>query len=504
MKPAVWPSHPLLYQVNARVLVNELSREMGKKISLATLPDRLIDEWASYGFDAIWLMGVWTTGTIGLEIARTNPVLLEQYERTLPDFAIDDVVGSPYAVKSYTVSPMLGRNAGLAALRKRLAKKGMSLILDFVSNHTARDHAWVEKSPEFYVNGSKGDDVTSPDRFFSADTSKGQKVLAYGRDPYFPGWTDTAQLNIKHPRTRQAMIRELRKIAAICDGIRCDMAMLLLQEVFESTWGDLGKPVDASPATGEFWSEAIEEVRKDYPSFMFIAECYWNREWQMQKLGFNYTYDKILYDRLLREGAPSVQEHLRADLDYQKHSLRFLENHDEPRAAQTLPSHSWHFAAATVAATVPGMMMFHEGQLEGRKLRTPIQLGRRPVEPVSEPIRMFYHRLLASIGDPTFKEGEWKLLNAKPAWHDNETWRDFIVFWWRGASGERFVVVNYAPQNGQCYIEMGLQGFTGSRIEFRDILGEATYVRDKGSLLTKGMYFDLPPYGVHMFDVKPM
>lgn len=504
-KPSSLTGHPLIYEVNARVLVNELSTEAGKKLSLATIPDSVIDEWASRGFDAIWLMGVWTTGDIGLQIARADPNLQEEYRKILPDFSDDDVIGSPYAVKSYMVSARLGGKTALASLRKRLAKKRMGLILDFVSNHTARDHAWVAKHPEYYVYGAEGDTIGSADRFFAAKTVRGYRVLAYGRDPYFPGWTDTAQLNVRHPLARQAMIRELRKIAGQCDGVRCDMAMLILQDVFEKTWGDLSRPSDVEPATGEFWTEAIEAVRKNSPSFFFIAEAYWDLEWQLQQLGFDFTYDKALYDRLLREGAGSVYKHLKAEAKYQMHSLRFLENHDEPRAAQSLPNEAWHCAAATVVATVPGMLLIHEGQQNGKRIKLPVQLGRRPGEPDSEQLKSFYEKLLACVGTSVFRNGKWSLLHVKPAWQDNQTWRDFLAFWWHEKpGGNRLVVVNYAPQNGQCYVEMNLDEVNGSRIEFRDMLGEASYVRDKGTLLGKGMYFDLPPYGIHVFDVNPV
>jgi hypothetical protein len=497
-------SHPLVYEVNARVLVNELSTELGKKVTLATIPDRVIDEWASYGFEAIWLMGVWTTGKLGVEIARTQPSLQEEYKRILPDVSEKDVVGSPYSLKSHTVSPLLGRSTDLSSLRKRLARNGMGLILDFVSNHTGRDHAWVTKYPEYYIQGIDGEERDLADSYFRVKTSKGDRVLAFGRDPYYPGWTDTAQLNIQHPVTRRAQIREMLKIAGMCDGVRCDMAMLVLKDVFEKTWGERSKPTDVEPASGEFWNEAIETVREDYPSFMFIAEAYWNLEWQLQQLGFAYTYDKTLYDRLLREGASSVYDHLKAEMDYQKHSLRFLENHDERRAADSLPSEAWNSAAATIAATVPGMILFHDGQLEGRKIKIPVQLARRPNEPVNLQLQLFFRKLLPCVSAPAFQKGECRLLHGKAAWHDNPTWRNFLAFWWHERSaGTRFVVVNYAPQNSQCYIEMNLDGVDGSRIEFHDLLGDATYVRERETLLSKGMYFDLSPYGLHIFEVIP-
>ncbi len=497
-------AHPLLYEVNTRVLLSELSASEGKRVTLASLPDRVLDDWASHGFDAVWLMGVWTTGALGRQIARTNPVLRESYKTVLPDFSDKDVLGSPYAVKSYTIPREFGGKQGLLSLRKKLEKRGMGLLLDFVGNHTARDCAWVVQHPEYYVHGREGEDVTSPDYFFRTRTSKGEMVLAYGRDPYFPGWTDTVQLNYWNPAVRREQQRLLGQIASLCDGVRCDMAMLLLREVFGRTWGDHVDLGGVQPEEGEFWKETIDRVKANWPNFIFIAEAYWNLEWQLQQLGFDFTYDKILYDRLLREGAASVYDHLKAEITYQQHSVRFIENHDEPRAAHVLPSEAWHFAAAVVASTTPGMMLFHEGQFEGSRIRLPLQLGRRPVEAVRPAIKSFYRRLLSCLKAPALSDGDWHLLTIRPAWNENHTWTNVIAHCWRGKNGEaRLVVVNYAPQNSQCYVDVRPEVLSSPRVGFRDLMGDAVYVRERAALSTRGMYFDLPGYGFHLFEVLP-
>ncbi len=495
-------SHPAVYEVNTRVLLHQLSGAGGKPVTLDGIPDRVIEEWAGLGFDAVWLMGVWTTGKIGQDIARAYKPLQEEFRAVLPDLVCDDVLSSPYSVQSYAVSPAVGGSGALRKLRKRLEKKGLGLILDFVCNHTARDHEWVEKHPEYYIAGPVGQDTAQPDSYFRARTVTGDRVIAFGRDPSYPAWTDTAQLNHEHAATRRALIATLREIADQCDGVRCDMAMLTLRDVFKRTWGDASAPPPGQSAQGEFWKEAISAVKTGRRSFTFIAEAYWNLEWQLQQLGFDYTYDKTLYDRLLREGAGSVRDHLKADPDFQRHSLRFIENHDEPRAARVLPSSAWQFAAATIVATIPGMVLFHDGQLEGRTVRVPLQLRRRPDEQASERSLMFYRRLLACICQPVIKDGEWQLLNIRPAWHENPSWQNFLAFWWRGRQGgARLIVVNYAPLSGQCYVELPVDRITGSPVEFRDLMGDAVYVRDRAGLESRGMYFELPGYGIHIFEV---
>ena len=494
--------HPVVYEVNARVLVNELPRTGARKRSLSSVPESVMDGWARLGFDAIWLMGVWSTGDIGLEIARSHAGLNDEYRKVLPDLREEDIGGSPYAVRAYEVSPALGGNDALRTFRARLAERGIGLLLDFICNHTARDHEWILGHPEYYVLGSQGDDTGHPDMFFKTRTAKGDRVVAFGRDPMFPGWTDTAQINHAHSGARGAMVETLKEIAGMCDGVRCDMAMLALRSVFERTWGEKAAGHSRDAVQGEFWKEAIAEVRKIAPDFLFMAEAYWNLEWELQQLGFDFTYDKTLYDRLLREGAVAVHDHLKAEMAYQRRSVRFIENHDEQRAAAALPSHAWHGAAAVVISTVPGMVLLHEGQLEGRTIKLPVQLVRRPVEPASPRLRAFYERLTACIHHPVFENGEWKLLQTRPGWHDNYTWQNFLVFWWQDPScGARLVVINYAPLSGQCYVDFPMDMLEGTPLEFRDLLSEAVYVRDRGAIASKGMYFDLSGYGIHLFEV---
>jgi hypothetical protein len=283
------------------------------------------------------------------------------------------------------------------------------------------------------------------------------------------------------------------------------MAMLALSDVFQRTWGTRVKWTEGMGPEPEFWRAAIATVRVDVPRFLFIAEAYWGREWDLQQLGFDYTYDKRLYDRLLREGASSVADHLRAELDFQRKCLRFIENHDEPRASRVLTSDGWHFAAAAVMATVPGMALFHDGQLDGRQVKVPVQLLRRIDEDPAPTVQSFYLRLLRVLSDPVFRSGEWRVLPVRPAWHDNYSSHNCIAHWWRAAGeGDRFVMVNYAPHSAQCYVDVPVGEFKGGTVEFVDEMGTVVYHRDLQGLRAKGMYFDLPPYGFHIFRVKDL
>jgi hypothetical protein len=321
---------------------------------------------------------------------------------------------------------------------------------------------------------------------------RGDLLLAYGRDPYFAGWPDTLQLNYGNPELQQAMIGELERIAGQCDGVRCDMAMLVLPEVFERTWGIPAKL---------FWPEATRRVREKVPGFCFMAEVYWDMEWTMQQQGFDYAYDKRLYDRLREGHVRPVRDHFRAGLDYQNKLARFLENHDEPRAAATFPS-GIHEAAAAITFFSPGLRFFHGGQFEGRLKRISPHLVRAPDEPVNSSLSQFYERLLAALRTPAVRQGRWQLLESVPAWDGNTTSDAFIAFAWENDDGERMVVcVNYAGHPSQCYVRLPFPDLGGRSWRLRDRLSEAQYDRDGNDLQSCGFYLDVPPWQCHVFEM---
>jgi hypothetical protein len=171
----------------------------------------------------------------------------------------------------------------------------------------------------------------------------------------------------------------------------------------------------------------------------------------MQQQGFDYTYDKRLYDRLREGNARPVREHFHAGLAYQNKMARFLENHDEPRAAATF-SPEVHEAAAVITFLSTGLRFFHQGQFEGRKKRISPHLCRAPEEPVDQRLKQFYDRLLAVLRQPVVRHGEWQLLECRSAWEGNWTWDCFLAFAWQGPGGDRLLVtVNYGPNQSQCY-----------------------------------------------------
>ena len=256
--------YPTLYQINTRVWLTELSGQLGRPATLDDIPDAELDRIASQGVDWVWFLSVWQTGLVAQKVSRSNPEWRREFQETLPELKEEDIAGSGFAITGYTVHQNLGGDAALARLRERLRKRDLKLMLDFVPNHTGLDHPWIEEHPEYFVRGSELDLAHAPQNYTWVKRNGGDLLLAYGRDPWFSGWPDTLQLNYANPALQEAMIGELIRIAGQCDGVRCDMAMLVLPDVFERTWGQ------HAPL---FWPMATSRVREMVPGFLFNAHA---------------------------------------------------------------------------------------------------------------------------------------------------------------------------------------------------------------------------------------
>jgi hypothetical protein len=483
-----WPQYPVIYEINTWVWLNELSRKYGRPITLATVPAEQWSRLSSFGFDAIWLMGVWERSPAGIAIANRNTGLLADFRRALPDFRPEDNVGSPYCIRRYVADEHLGGPEGLKAARRELARRGLKLIVDFVPNHVAPDHPWVLSHPEYFIQGTEEDLRREPASFAQV----GGRVLACGRDPYFPAWPDVLQLNAFQPGLRQAVIGTLAEIADQSDGVRCDMAMLFLNSIFERTWGPRAGP---QPAT-EYWQDVIGAVRRTHPDFLFVAEAYWDREWELQQQGFDYCYDKRLYDRLEHDTARSVELHLGADPAYQDKLVRFIENHDEPRAASIF-SPAQERAAAVTITTLPGARLFHEGQFEGRKIKLPVFLGRRPAEPVDADLQAFYETLLNADFLEALREGNWQLC-GRTGWPDNASFLNLVAWSWHSAEEHRLIVVNLSNAPAQGMVRLPWEDLPGSRWRVTDLFAGQVYEHGGDEIYYPGLYVDLPPWGFHI------
>lgn len=484
-----WETNPVIYEINTRLWLKDLSAKYRRPVDLETVPSGEMERFAANGIDAVWLMGVWTRSSEGVKIARLAPGLKEEFRRALGNPDKEDIGASPYAILSYEVDRELGGKQALAVFRAGLHAFDIRLILDFVPNHMAVDTPLLSTNPDLFLHDALF--YADSDDYFKHKVRGKTYTFAHGRDPYFPGWTDTVQVDYSKEATRVFMADLMGRAASMCDGFRCDMAQLDTPDVFEKTWG---KAFDKKET---FWKPAIRKVKSGRTDFLFIAEVYWGLEWELQQEGFDLTYDKTLYDRLRYSTPDDVRGHLRADISYQDKLIRFIENHDEERAPRAF--HDKACVAALLSATVPGATLFHEGQFEGRSIRIPVQLTRRPVEPVDHEIRDFYGFLLKEIADSIYHNGDWRLLEVSSAGGD--TYHNIVAYQWTMEGKIKIIAVNLEDRTSRGYVWPLLRLEKNEHILY-DQITKREFRCDASVLNTDGLYVELEQYKAHIFDVS--
>jgi len=484
-----------IYEINARVWIRRFDTAE-KKAKLTDVPDSYWQGLADKGFNLVWLMGIWKTCDSVIEKCCFQEGLINSYKKALKDFNSKDVIGSPYAIDKYEINPDFGTQADLKALKKKLNSLGIRLILDFIPNHFSCDSEVIETNPYIFVEADEDYYEKNKYTFFIPQVWD-NKYYAHGRDPFFPAWTDTIQINYFCQLARDFMTGILLDLPNYCDGVRCDMAMLILNNVFHNTWIGLLNNYGYQKPDKEFWEVAINAVKSKFPGFIFIAETYWDLEWDLQQLGFDFTYDKRLTDRLHDAPVYSIKQHLLAEESYQNKSVRFIENHDEERAVASFGK-ARSLAAAVIISTIRGLRFYYDGQLEGKKIKLPVQLGREPVEKPLQEIELFYDKLLEITKDEIFNLGSWQMLEPLSSFEGNNSNQNFLAWLWTYNTDHRLVVVNYSDTVAQCRIKLDVAGYEDEIIKMTDLLTNVEYVRMLSEIYHQGLYVELKPYHSHI------
>lgn len=492
--------NPRMYEVNAVTWLYELSVAHGRSFTIGNVPSEEWDRLKRLGFDYIWVMGVWKRSSAGIRIFQSEPEyehFKAAFDSVLPGWsAQEDLVGSPYSIASYEPDPLVGNWDDIAAVREQLRSRGMGLILDFVPNHTGPDHPWIFEHPEYYIQVRESDYKANRNAYLPIHKDGKTLYIAHGKDPYFPPWTDTVQLNHFNPEMRAALVQELKRISEYCDGVRCDMAMLVLNDIFHRTWawanrysGLLEKP------GGEFW----KEIRSAVPELVLIAEAYWDTEDSLLSLGFDYVYDKRFYDQLRNALPGEFRSHLKSDASFQNKLVRFIENHDEPRSADVFGRQKLR-AAAVLLLTLPGMRLCHHGQFEGKKIRLPVQLRRSRDEEPDIELQAFYEKLLKVTQLDLFSRGTWELKDISPA--IDESFRNLVAFTWSMGKDMALAVVNLSGSYSQGRISLARE-ITDPVPDYLlvDELHEQVYKRNGGELIDPGLHVLLEGYQAHIFFI---
>lgn len=475
-----------IYQLNTRIFCIE------NGVRVLGAPENFFGSPEVFASDAIWLMGVWSPSQKSIQICSEHEGLNHEFRKTLSDLETKDIIGSPYAIFKYEPNPLIAEHfLELKQFKYKLNSIGKKLILDFVPNHMAVDSPLIDKYPDLFLYKKEENAEVCKNSFLH----KNGRIYFYGRDPYYDGWTDTVQWDFSHPDTIKLHKKILSNISEVCDGVRCDMAMLPLEDVFEKTHGIRALP---------YWKELIDSVKERYPNFLFIAEVYWNREYDLQQLGFDYTYDKTLYDRLKSREAEGIRLHLEATEEYQNHSLRFIENHDEERAVSTFKS--WANSCFALLCFLPGSVLYHQGQRQGKQIKIPVQLARGPKEEINLESENFYDRAFYRIQKRKNKNLQLETFELK-AYMDDYSLKNCIVRSVLNLDDNlvEILIFNTYPHQviGALHLpeqirEKVLQ-YKQDEIILKDVLTGETYSREK-EMIERGMFIKLESGQAHWFS----
>jgi hypothetical protein len=493
-------SNPHLIEINTRLWLKNLKQKHSyPEMTISSIPD---EEWLNLkhlGFDAVWLIGVWDCGKKSYEIAKKDKELIEKAEKL--NYPIEKISCSPYSIVEYKLDPSLGFDWELKALKDKLNSFGLSLFLDFVSNHTSIDNAYHDDCMDCFIKATKEDYDRNPDLFYPIEKDGKTIYLAYGKDPNFPSWKDTLQLNYFNPITREKMKENFMKVMEVCDGVRCDMVMLTLNDIHESTWGWLLSKNGFKKPETEFWHEIISSAKHIRPDFVFLAEVYWGLEWKIQQMGFDYTYDKVIYDRLKSMGSDEIRGHLRAERLYQKRSARFIDNHDEIPSISAMGKQK-SMAAAVIISSIRGLRFYNDLQLKGVDKHIPLQFQDIELDKLKNmEIEKFYEKLLKISDHPAFHGGEWNLLELAPIQPEDRSYRNFVAFNWIQRRTMKIVVVNYSQEISSALIKVSIKA-KGENAVIYEEFSERFFTFKLEEISNGLMVRDVSPYGFYIFDLE--
>ena len=474
--------NPVLYEISTRPWLYELSKKYSKKISkIKEIPLEEFDEIKTYGIDYIWMMGVWKLGKIGLELDQKV-----DYSSVLPDFKKEDIIGSPFAITEYECNPEIGTDEDLLWLKMKLNEKNLKLILDFVPNHSAIDSIFTKSNPEYYIRENSENLLNN--KYYTNDG------FYYGKDPYFDPWPDVIQFNYFNEKTAEFMKNNLIKILKLCDGVRCDMAHLILNEIFYKTWKDkLEKLNYKNFPQNEFWAN-LKEIKQNFPDKIFLAEVY--EEYLIEKLynlGFDYCYNKELLDKLTL-GPNEVNNYIHYKNEkFFNHVAHFIENHDENRAIFTYKNIDKSNCAGCIAATLGGMIFINHNQFKGFKNKLDVHLIRASDENENEICVKFYKKLMEIIKDDAFRsQNYYYVYNV----NGNDSWK--LISYLRKDINSYLSVVNYTDENACANVPIYDVKGNGD-VKILEMFSGIEYIRNADSMRDQGLTVVLKPFQPQIF-----
>ncbi len=399
-----WMAEVVLVAKQVHVWLDQLSRRAGKTLRrLDEVPDDELERLARWGFNTLWLVGIWQRSRASRWIKQLG--------------GNAEAAASAYAVAEYRVAEELGGEAARDILRRQAAERGIRLAADMVPNHMGIDSAWVIEHPKRFLSRAdspfpsysfSGPDL-SPDPavglyledhyydrtdaavvFQRLDRDAGEaRYLYHGNDGTGLPWNDTAQLDYLQSDVRAAVLETIVQVARQFPVLRFDAAMTLARRHYQRLWFPLPGDGGAIPSRAghgvaaetfdrwfpaEFWREVVERVTAEVPEALLIAEAFWLMEaYFARELGLHRVYNSAFMNHLRARRPGALRRHLAEllllDPQLLAHQVNYLSNPDEAPARELYAPDEHYLAVCTLLATLPGLPLFAHGQVEGLRER---------------------------------------------------------------------------------------------------------------------------------------
>jgi glycosidase len=408
---ADWMPRTVMIAKSSLVWLDQLSRKYAREVRrLDQVPDEELDRLASFGINALWLIGVWERSTASRRIKQLagNP----------------DAAASAYAVHDYAIAAELGGEDAWRALSERAGARGIRLASDMVPNHMGIDSRWVMEHPEWFLQRQDcpypsytfdGPELSTDERvsvkiedhywsrsdaavvFRRVDKATGEtRFIYHGNDGTSFPWNDTAQLDYLNPAAREAVIQAILAVARRFPIIRFDAAMTLAKRHIQRLWfPEPGSGGDIPSRAGlgvtreqfdrllpqEFWRTVVDRVATEAPGTLLLAEAFWMMEgYFVRTLGMHRVYNSAFMVMLRDERNADYRKVLRDTLEFDPDILQrwvnFVNNPDERTAVDQFGRGEKYFGVCTLMATMPGLPMFGHGQVEGFEERYGMEFRR--------------------------------------------------------------------------------------------------------------------------------
>ncbi len=416
----VWMPRTVLIAKSTYVWLDQLARDFRRPVHrLDEIPEEALDRLASFGINALWLIGLWERSHASQRIKQLcgNP----------------EAAASAYSLHDYSIAADLGGEEAWRVLADRAMARGIRLASDMVPNHMGLDSRWVIEHPEWFLQLPEspypsyrftGPDLSRDSRaalhledhyfdrtdaavvFRRTDRDSGeQRFLYHGNDGTSFPWNDTAQLNYLDPGVREQVIQTILAVARRFPIIRFDAAMTLAKKHVQRLWfpePGSGEGIPSRAGHGmtkerfdelmpqEFWREVVDRVAREAPGTLLLAEAFWMMEgYFVRTLGMHRVYNSAFMNMLRDEENANyrtvIKNTLAFDPEVLQRYVNFLNNPDEKSSVEQFGRGEKYFGVCTLMATLPGLPMFGHGQLEGFEEKYGMEFRRaQQVEPIDQ------------------------------------------------------------------------------------------------------------------------